>query len=105
MGAGPVRTCVGCRRRRPRAELVRIVRAPDGTVAPERARGAPGRGAYLCADDGGCLHEALRSGRLARALRHEGALPEELVGALAHGAMLRRADEGRTTAGEEGRDG
>ncbi|HEX2234664.1 MAG TPA: YlxR family protein [Actinomycetota bacterium] len=94
MGAEPVRTCVGCRTRRPRAELVRVVRAPDGAVALERSRGAPGRGAYLCADGRRCLEEALRSGRLARALRREGALPGGLVEALA-----------RRVAGEAGRAG
>lgn len=59
------RTCVGCRRVRPKAELIRLVRRPDGSVGPDA--GAPGRGAYVCRDEGECLARARK--RLARALR------------------------------------
>jgi uncharacterized protein len=42
----PVRTCAGCGRRAPKAELVRLV-ARDGVLV-EAAPGAPGRGVYTC---------------------------------------------------------
>jgi uncharacterized protein len=42
----PVRTCVGCAERELQATLVRVV-VSDGRLVPDRARRAPGRGAYL----------------------------------------------------------
>ena len=62
------RTCVGCRRVRPKAVMVRIVRGPDGSVNVDRSGHAPGRGAYVCGRE--CLR--LARGRLGRALRARG---------------------------------
>ena len=45
--AAPQRTCVACRQRRPQAELLRLVLAPEGWRADPRRR-LPGRGAYVC---------------------------------------------------------
>jgi len=60
------RTCIGCRRKVPVTELVRIHPGPDG---PEPGPGA-GRGAWLCAEDPvTCLEEAVRRKQLERALR------------------------------------
>jgi len=74
---GPVRTCVGCRAKRPQPELIRIVRlAPEGIV--EVGSRGPGRGAYLCPRES-CVHHAVRSGALRRALRHEGPLEESVL--------------------------
>lgn len=64
---GPIRTCIGCRRRRPQPELLRLVRTDVGTYAIGRT--LPGRGAWLCRDDPGCFDEAVRRGGLARAFR------------------------------------
>ncbi|MBW3562340.1 MAG: YlxR family protein [Actinobacteria bacterium] len=66
----PVRTCVACRRARPRTELVRVVRTPDDGVTVEERATAPGRGAYVCRDTD-CITTAIRDdGRpLRRALR------------------------------------
>lgn len=71
--AGPIRTCLGCRRRRPRRALVRLV-VDDGVVTIDPRRDRPGRGAWLCPDDD-CAQRALRDGgrRLRRALRADGA--------------------------------
>ena len=63
----PVRQCVGCREHRPKRELVRIVRAPDGTVSLDCSGKANGRGAYLCRN-AECLRRAVRSAALDRAL-------------------------------------
>ena len=41
----PIRTCAGCGRKAPQAELVRFV-ARAGALAPGRA--LPGRGVYTC---------------------------------------------------------
>lgn len=40
----PMRMCVGCREMRPKKELIRIVRSPEGEVHAGPHRPAPGRG-------------------------------------------------------------
>lgn len=60
------RTCIACRRVRPKADLMRIVRRPDGTVAVDAAGREQGRGAYVCRDEA-CAAGARRS--LGKALR------------------------------------
>ncbi len=65
--SAPERSCVGCRRRSPKHELLRLVRGPDG-VRIDPAGSAPGRGAYVHRD-AVCVRRAMRTGALARALR------------------------------------
>lgn len=60
------RTCVGCRRRRSRGELVRLVRTPGGEVRLDAGATEPGRGAYVC-PDADCLRRARK--KLVGALR------------------------------------
>ncbi len=43
----PQRTCVACRQARPKRELIRLVRTPDGVEIDATGKKA-GRGAYLC---------------------------------------------------------
>lgn len=64
----PLRTCVACREIRPKREMVRIVRPPEGTVTVDERGKAAGRGAYLCRRRA-CWTLALRKGRLEQALR------------------------------------
>lgn len=64
----PQRTCVACRTVRPKRELVRIVRTPEGEVVVDERGKRNGRGAYLCAQRA-CWEEALRRGRLGIALK------------------------------------
>ena len=66
--AQPTRTCIGCRRRAAKSELVRIVRSPDEGVRLDPGGHAAGRGAYVCSNIG-CLEEAIRRRRVERALR------------------------------------
>jgi predicted RNA-binding protein YlxR (DUF448 family) len=66
VAASPLRTCVGCRRVRPKAELVRLVRTAAGMVMRD-AHGR-GRGAYVCADPE-CVKRAVKPGRLQQAFR------------------------------------
>ena len=75
----PMRQCVGCREMKPKKELIRVVRAPDGTISLDFKGKAPGRGAYLC-PSAACLQKA----RKAKALSHafEGPVPEEIYDAL-----------------------
>ena len=44
----PQRTCVVCRQVKPKRELIRVVRTPEGRVVVDETGKASGRGAYLC---------------------------------------------------------
>ncbi|MDQ7039388.1 MAG: YlxR family protein [Rhodothermus sp.] len=66
----PIRSCVVCRTRRPKHELVRIVRRPDGRVELDLEQKKPGRGAYLCSRPA-CWNLKKALPRLQRALRTE----------------------------------
>ena len=71
----PQRQCMGCRERKEKRELIRVVRAPDGGVSLDFRGKAPGRGAYICPDMA-CLKKAIRSKALDRSL--EVTIPEEI---------------------------
>jgi uncharacterized protein len=64
----PSRTCLGCRRARPKGALVRLTRRPDGTVVVDPGARAAGRGAYVCPNTE-CLERGLSSGRLGHAFK------------------------------------
>lgn len=66
----PLRQCLGCREMKPKRELVRVVRSPEGHVSVDATGRSPGRGAYICRD-AGCLQKAIRSRALSRALEAE----------------------------------
>ena len=61
----PMRMCVGCRESKPKRELIRVVRAPDGTVSMDPGGKKPGRGAYVCRQES-CLMRAIRQKQLER---------------------------------------
>lgn len=67
-----MRTCLGCRSKRPKDQLVRLVIGAHGELELDEAQRLPGRGAYVCplAD---CLEKAAKGRRLAKALRSAGA--------------------------------
>ena len=73
---GPVRTCVGCRKRELAVELLRVVAVSTGNgnyaVTVDLAGSLPGRGAWLHPIPK-CAHEAIRRRAFARALRITGA--------------------------------
>ncbi|WP_343571593.1 YlxR family protein [Mycobacterium sp.] len=75
---GPVRTCVGCRKRELAVELLRVVAVSTGNgenaVAVDLAGTLPGRGAWLHPVPQ-CAGEAIRRRAFARALRIAG-VPE-----------------------------
>jgi uncharacterized protein len=71
----PQRQCMGCRERKAKKEMIRVVRGTDGTVGLDFSGKAPGRGAYICPNMD-CLKKAIRSKSLDRSL--ETAIPEEV---------------------------
>jgi len=64
----PLRTCIVCQRKRPKRELIRIVRTPEGTIAVDVKGKQAGRGTYLCPNRG-CSDAAIQRGALGRALQ------------------------------------
>jgi hypothetical protein len=64
----PERTCIGCRTKRPKRELVRVVRSAEGHIVIDETGKYPGRGAYLCRRRD-CWALALKRASLNRALR------------------------------------
>ena len=78
----PSRSCVACRTARPKRELLRVVRTPDGRIEIDESGRLAGRGAYLCRD-GDCRTTAVERGALTRALASP--LPAEVRSALAEG--------------------
>jgi predicted RNA-binding protein YlxR (DUF448 family) len=72
--AEPERTCVGCRARAGKPDLLRVARSPSGEISVDPKGSAPGRGAYVHRDRS-CVEAALHRRAFARALR---AGPKEL---------------------------
>ena len=62
----PVRMCSGCAEHRPKKELVRVVRTPEGEILLDPTGKKSGRGAYLCQNPD-CLKKARKARRLERA--------------------------------------
>ena len=83
----PLRQCLGCREMKSKAELVRVVRSPEGAVSLDLRGKAPGRGAYVCRN-ADCLKKALRSKAVGRSLGVE--IPLEIYDSLA--AQMEGAD-------------
>ncbi len=71
----PQRQCMGCRERKAKRELIRVVRSPEGEVSLDFGGKKNGRGAYICPKPE-CLKKAIRSKALDRSL--EVTIPEEV---------------------------
>jgi predicted RNA-binding protein YlxR (DUF448 family) len=70
----PLRRCVVCGTQRPKAELIRIARTPEGRLDVDAPPKAPGRGAYVCRT-AECLRKAAQGRPVSRSLDHP--LPDE----------------------------
>ncbi len=75
----PLRQCLGCREMKPKRELIRVVRSPEGEISLDFRGKKPGRGAYLCPDPV-CLKRIRKSKALERAFSLP--IPEEVYDAL-----------------------
>lgn len=85
----PMRMCVACREMKPKKELTRVVRTPEGEITVDPTGRKNGRGAYLCPNLE-CLNKALKIRALERALEQplsEGAA-EALRKAFTDGSTL-----------------
>jgi predicted RNA-binding protein YlxR (DUF448 family) len=75
----PQRQCMGCRERKEKRQMIRVVRTPEGNVTLDFGGKMNGRGAYICPNPE-CLKKALRSKALDRSL--EVTIPEEVIARL-----------------------
>ena len=71
----PQRQCMGCRERKAKKELIRVVRTPEGAVNLDFGGKMNGRGAYICPQME-CLKKALKSKALDRSL--EVTIPQDV---------------------------
>lgn len=80
---GPVRTCIGCRRREAKNQLLRVCAGLDShdnvVVIPDPAGTKPGRGAHLH-PTAACYELAVRRKAMPRALRLDHGPPVDAVG-------------------------
>ena len=84
----PMRQCLGCREMKPKKELIRVVRSPEGDISLDFKGKASGRGAYVCPNSQ-CLKKAIKAKALERALNTQ--IPPEIYESL----------EGQMEAGDE----
>ena len=64
----PMRQCLGCNEHRPKRELLRVVRDPDGNISLDFTGKKSGRGAYICRSVK-CLRRAAKSKRIEKKSR------------------------------------
>ena len=71
----PERQCLGCNEHKPKIELIRVVRSPDGEISLDLTGKKSGRGAYICRSKK-CLTRARKSKRIDKAL--DVSVPDEV---------------------------
>ena len=71
----PERRCLGCNEHKPKAELLRVVRTPEGEIVLDFKGKMNGRGAYICKSLG-CLKKARKAKRIDKSLSCE--IPQEV---------------------------
>lgn len=62
----PMRQCLGCREMKPKRELIRAVKSPEGDISLDFKGKAAGRGAYICPSRD-CLKKAIKAKSLEKA--------------------------------------
>ncbi len=76
----PMRKCLGCNEMKPKRELIRVVKSPEGEISLDLTGKKSGRGSYICPDKA-CFQKARKGKRLEKAL--ETAIPDSVYDALA----------------------
>ena len=75
----PLRMCVSCGEMRPKKELLRMVKTPEGAIELDFTGKKNGRGAYICKKKE-CLEKAMKKHSLERSLKV--AIPDEIYDSL-----------------------
>ncbi len=68
MAAMPIRTCIGCRGKFPKSDLLRFVRDAAGNLQTDSTGKLPGRGAYVCQSQA-CINVTFKSQKINAHLR------------------------------------
>ena len=71
----PMRQCSGCRAMKPKRDLIRVVRKPEGDICLDFRGKVSGRGAYVC-PNAACLKKAIKAKALERAFSAQ--IPPEI---------------------------
>ena len=75
----PERKCLGCNESKPKNELLRVVRSPEGEVTLDFTGKKSGRGSYVCRSLS-CFKKARKSKRIEKSL--DCVIPEEVFNML-----------------------
>ena len=75
----PLRMCTGCMEMKPKKELIRVVKTPEGEVTVDLTGKKSGRGTYICRNIK-CHEQAFKAKRLSRNL--DIAIDEEIYNRL-----------------------
>lgn len=62
----PMRMCLGCNEMKPKKELIRVVKSPEGEISLDFTGKKSGRGAYICRSME-CFNKARKGRRLEKA--------------------------------------
>ena len=76
-GHTPLRRCLGCRKRRRKDELIRLVSVEGRNVVLDVVQRMPGRGAYFC-NDNRCLRVGLNAKVMSNAFKKRVVVDENL---------------------------
>ena len=71
----PLRMCTGCGEMKPKQEMVRVVKSPEGEIFLDLTGKKPGRGAYVCRNVQ-CLNAARKARRFEKAFSCK--IPDEV---------------------------
>lgn len=71
----PLRMCTGCGEMKPKKELIRVVKSPEGEISLDMTGRKPGRGAYVCRNVE-CLKAARKARRFEKAFSCK--IPDEV---------------------------
>ena len=71
----PERQCLGCNEHKPKLELIRVLRSPEGEISLDLTGKKSGRGAYICKNPA-CLKKAIKGRRIESALECQ--IPREV---------------------------
>jgi len=75
----PLRKCLGCGEMKPKKELIRVVKTPEGEISIDLTGKKSGRGAYICHSKE-CLSKAQKSKRLEKSFSTQ--ISEDVYNAL-----------------------
>ena len=75
----PLRMCTGCGEHKPKRELVRVVKSPEGEISLDLTGRKSGRGAYICLSIE-CLAKAKKARRLEKAFSCQ--IPDDVYAAM-----------------------